>query len=369
MKKIKIIFLILLLGYIHLLIGCISSSNKTTKQIKLSPEIHTNARGLPNNYVTSLAVYGNQVWVGTKNGVAKFDGVNWQPYLKKSINALGSDIIESLHVSDNCLWISTDNGLTKYNGTNWQSVYTGGRARYTAVRQNQIAIATAHGIEYTSGGSFINLSKETASLVYDEVQCVAFDNNGRLWVGTRAGLALLDGITFKNFTGPAQQPMGGSLIEVPPNPPNCKLYGNNINVILPYRNKLAIGTTQGLTITDTQNEWAIYYGNHKMWVQKDNKIVEEEVSGNAPLPGASVISLAKTDDEKVLFVGTNKGLAILIDNSWLDVNKYFENLPTSHITSIAYHNGELWLGTQNGVYRYINAKDIIESGNNTPTKL
>jgi|GEM_PF-4102650 len=33
--------------------------------------------GLPHDNITALAVFGSQLWAGTKGGLTRYDGVNW----------------------------------------------------------------------------------------------------------------------------------------------------------------------------------------------------------------------------------------------------------------------------------------------------
>lgn len=318
---------------------------------KLKVEQITTQQGLPHNQITALVTYGNQVWAGTKGGLARFDGVNWQVHVLKNTNALGSNLIENLTVAAGAVWIATDNGVCRSDGTNWASILTGSRARAVTATGTEIAVATAHGVEYSTGGAFTPLSKENAALVYDEVQALGYDATGRLWVGTRAGMGLLSGQMFQTYTGPAQQPMGTSLIDIPPLPPSCQLIGNNINVIVPYKGKLAIGTTSGLSITDMGSQWTSYTAPHKKWVQRAGKILEEQAPGNSPLPGSSITALAPAPGDAALFVGTNKGLGVLIEDKWLDLEARLATVPSGPVTALTMSGGDLWIGTQNGLLR------------------
>jgi ligand-binding sensor domain-containing protein len=239
-------------------------------------------------------------------------------------------------------------------------LYTGGRARSVSGRGSEVAIATAHGVEYSTGGAFQAYGKENAGLVFEEATAIGFDANGKLWVGTRAGMARLTSGVFQNFTGPQKSVMGSSLVDIPPSPSNCQLIGNNIKVIQPYGGMLAIGTTSGLCITDMEGTWRNYYATHKDWAQSAGKIIQQTVSGNSPLPGNNVFSLASSENDELLFVGTKKGLAILNGNSWIDTTVMLKNLPSTSISGLAYLNGDLWVGTMNGVYQVKDVASLIK---------
>ncbi|MBF0545149.1 MAG: hypothetical protein HQM08_11975 [Candidatus Riflebacteria bacterium] len=330
--------------------GC--GTSKNGPEIAIKSDFFTTAQGLPGNQITALSFFGRELWAGTKTGLARYDGVQWQVHVKKNTNVLGSEIIEALYVGDDAIYVSTDNGACKYNGTAWSGVMSGLRARCAAAKQSEIAVATAHGVEKSTGSAFSTFNKESAGLVNDEVNVVAFDSTGKLWVGTNAGMAMLSGGAFQNFTGPAKQIVGNSLVDVPPSPPNCQLIGNNISCIIKYKGALAIGTTSGLTITDMANQWSSFSAPHNDFVQKGGTIAQEMVSGNSPMPGNSVKALANLNDS-LLFVGTNKGMAVKKEGStWLDVSKNFSSIANKIITALAVQNDELWVGTPDGLYRF-----------------
>ncbi len=358
-KTARLISLLLFVAFIATLNGC--GPKKVEKKAGPLEVVHFNkAKALPDENITAMAAFGGQVWAGSKNGLFCYDSVNWKIHVKKNTNVLGSNLIESLKVSDGVLWIATDNGACRFDGNSWSSLYTGGRARSVSGKGSEVAIATAHGVEYSTGGGFQAYGKENAGLVFEEATAIGFDANGKLWVGTRAGMARLTSGVFQNFTGPQKSVMGSSLVDIPPSPSNCQLIGNNIKVIHPYNGMLAIGTTSGLCITDMEGTWRNYYATHKDWAQSAGKIIQQTVSGNSPLPGNNVLSLASSENDELLFVGTKKGLAILNGNSWIDTTVMLKDLPSTSIYGLAYLNGDLWVGTMNGVYQVKNVASLIK---------
>ncbi|MBF0408345.1 MAG: hypothetical protein HQM10_13425 [Candidatus Riflebacteria bacterium] len=363
MKK-SILLSLLLLSFILGIYGC---GNKNVAQdVKIKSEFFTTAKGLPGNSITALSYFGRELWAGTKSGLARHDGVQWQVHVKKNTNVLGSEIIEALYVGEDAIYVATDNGVCKYNGNNWASVLTGSRARSVAAKQGEVAMATAHGVDTSSGAGTVTYSKETAGLVNDEVNVVSYDSTGRLWAGTNAGMGVLSGSAFQNFTGPAKQIVGNSLVDVPPSPPNCQLSGNNILCIIKFKGLLAIGTTSGLTISDMSNQWSSFTAAHSDFVQKAGNIVQEQVSGNSPMPGNTVKALTGVSDS-ILFIGTNKGLAVKKDNTWLDVSKHFSEISGKSITALAAQNDELWVGTQEGLYHFTGIS-ALTAQNSEPAK-
>ena len=72
----------------------------------------TEIDGLPRNITTCLEQdkYG-YVWIGTNNGIARFDGKNF--YCYKELSGIG--VIYLLYDSHDVLWAATGEGLFKYN--------------------------------------------------------------------------------------------------------------------------------------------------------------------------------------------------------------------------------------------------------------
>jgi len=346
------------LAVLSLAAGC-GQPKEPTKPTTFEFEHHTRQKGLPEEAITSLVSFGGKIWAGSKNGLFCYDTVNWQIHQKQNTNVLGSNIIEDLKVADNVLWIATDNGACRFDGNNWASVYTGGRARSVIGRGSELAVATAYGVVYSNGGQTRTLGREGAGLVMDEVNQVIFDQKGQLWAGTRAGIGKLSADMFQNFTGPAKSVMGSSLIDVPASPANCQLPGNNIKVFMPFGDKMAIGTTSGLSITDLMSGYTNYFSEHRDWFQRGGKIVEEMVPGNSPLPGNVINALARSDGNEMLFVGTDKGLAILHGNEWLKIRELVPGFPSVAITGVAWHNGDLWAATGEGIYQIKNLSALI----------
>lgn len=334
--------------------GCTEKVDNKPKVFSF--ETYDHSKGLPHNEITSLAALGEKIWAGSNKGLFVYDGVNWEIHSRKNNNRLGSDMIVGLQALNRCIWIATDNGACYYDGKDFRSVYTTGRARaVVGDGKGEIAIGTAYGV-LVNGRTYNN----SAGLVSDEVTQLIYDKSGNLWVGTRAGISRFNGGMFQSFSGPAKSVMGSSLIDIPAKPSNCRLPGNFIKVMIRYKDVFAIGTTEGLCITDMANLYEVYTAEHKEWVQINGQILDQPVKGNSPIPGNKVSALATTDNSELLFVGTNEGLGILRDKEWLDVEKLIPGLPNGLINALAWCKGDLWIGTNDGILRVKNLSDLIK---------
>lgn len=331
--------------------GC-GTKKEVAKPVKFEVTHLSKSTGLPEENITSLVAFAGKIWAGSRKGLYAYDGVNWAIYQAKNVNSLGSNIIENLTVHDNKLWVATDNGACYNDGNRFMSFFTNGRARACIGAGGEVIVGTANGIVLNSSSRGKN-----DGLVENEVTELCYDSKGNLVIGTRAGISKLEQDMFMNFTGPAKTLMGSSLIEVPPSPANCQLSGNNIKVLLPFKNFVAIGSTCGLTLTDLKGRWETYKSAYEDFVQKgDGSIVKEMIEGNCDMPGNIVNSLAKTDGDEILFVGTDKGLAILLeDKKWADVDLLVPELPKLNVTGVAFLNNDLFVSSGSGIYK---VKDI-----------
>ncbi len=121
-------------------------------------------RGLLSNRVRSIAEDREAVWLGTDEGLTRFDGKGFTHFTTK--DGLPNNTIRSLTVrSDGSLWISTDGG----------------------------------GIGVYRGGSFVNYSTKDG-LANNVCFFALEDDNGHMWIGTNKGLSRFDGSTFRTYS-------------------------------------------------------------------------------------------------------------------------------------------------------------------------
>lgn len=151
--------------------------------------------GLPQNSVQAIVqTTDGYVWLGTQDGLARFDGVRFTVWNKENTPQIKHNNIRTLRESKNgCLWIGTDAGLCCYKNGDWFSFGAGEGLSNEIVssvcqgRDGQIWIGT--------WGGGLNCLRDGEILVFDSAQglsndfvaAVHEDRAGNVWVGTYGG--------------------------------------------------------------------------------------------------------------------------------------------------------------------------------------
>jgi len=132
----------------------------------------TDADGLPSVRVLSLLYDGEFMWIGTSDGLARYDGENMEVVLDQSWDGLPDDAILSIvREQDGRLLLGTTEGLARYDGKK---------------------VATLLEPQAVSGGIFGSQSQSISG--------IALDLDGSLWIATYGGLYHGDGQNWEHFT-------------------------------------------------------------------------------------------------------------------------------------------------------------------------
>jgi len=215
-------------------------------------DVWNSENGLPDSSVTALAqTPDGYLWVGTYNGLARFDGVRFVTFDPANTPALLHARVRRLSVdSQGTLWISTyDGSLSKYQSGvfSLEHRYTHaaeGEVTFVASTSNQVTFLTSRGevlrknctapaadgwdeipppargigaqcIQDANGtdwyrdgdkhlwrltGTNFEAVPDAAGLAGQSVNCLAIDARGRLWVGTDHEFGFWTGTNFQSAT-------------------------------------------------------------------------------------------------------------------------------------------------------------------------
>ena len=213
----------------------------------------TSQNGLPQNTIYAVTQDSDgYIWIGTDEGVVRFDGIKFQHFNKLNTKHIKNNSITSLFVAhDGTLWIGTfGGGITLYhpkektftshttqNGLSNDFIWTitedreqnillgtvgGGLIRFKDNRfdsfstahglsnnivnaifedhTNTLWIGTENGLDQLNPDSTIKVYTTRNGLADNNIMAVREDNRGILWIGTANGLTAIRGDTFITFT-------------------------------------------------------------------------------------------------------------------------------------------------------------------------
>jgi ligand-binding sensor domain-containing protein len=105
---------------ILLLLSCKESTKPEPEPVSQWIIFNSDNSGLPSNNISNIAIdNGGNMWIGTENGLAKFDGTNWIIYDTENSELPHNDVLTLEIDSKDRVWIGTSMGLALFDGDNW----------------------------------------------------------------------------------------------------------------------------------------------------------------------------------------------------------------------------------------------------------
>ncbi len=149
--------------------------------------------GQGSNAWTVLVDRKQDVWVGTRGeGLFRFQAGHFQP--APGAENLDRQIFALFEDHQGQLWAGTQNGLARWNGTDWKIYTTPDGLVVRALAgdaEGNIWIGTeSRGLNFFKAGKFISYQAEKSGLAGNDISCLYVDKDGALWIGTAGhGLA------------------------------------------------------------------------------------------------------------------------------------------------------------------------------------
>ena len=292
--------------------------------------------GLPTNIISAITQDRNDfIWVGTANGLVRYDGYHFITFKKGEPHSLPANEISSLLMDGDYIWVGTWKGLCKINTLTFkiESIDLGKnniiRTLYKD-KSNNIWIGTATGLIRYGNGSQRDYTSQNSNLSHNTIRSIYEDNHGNLWVGTYDKLNKLakgqNTFVVYDLKGTYKSTLKNNLI--------CDIKPSRSGDSL-----LWIGTETGLCLLNTTS------GTYRHYNEKNTSFSNE------------VIKNIYTDDEGNLWLGTDFGLNIL--NPDRNLNKVlFHNPQLSYSigNNVIWQiredaGGVIWFVTSNGLSR------------------
>jgi ligand-binding sensor domain-containing protein len=336
------VFLICLPGAMKL-----SAQESNIRFDQITTENTIRVKGLSQNSAFSLLMDSHGfMWIGTWDGLNKYDGYNFIYYTKE--NGLSNTTINYLLEDDeHNLWIATDYGLNKleretgiitrflHDESNPNSIGNNFITHLFQDKDGYIWICTADGLNrydknlriFTTYNFF---SRDADSAITNYISSSIQDSRGLIWIGTRYGLHTFNPVT-NNFGSYDLGKDDGTVAAF-------NRYFIN-DVVEDHDGHICIGTRNGVYILDP-----------------DQGIVQNlnQASGEDWRLSGNLINALLVDKKGQLWVGSTEGLD-LFDPLKKRVMSYKSGPSTLDISNndikCLYQDptGAIWIGTYKGL--------------------
>ena len=147
--------------------------------------------GLPQNTVTAIQQTADgYMWIGTFNGLVRFDGIHFTSYNIENTSALKSDYITYLKsFSDGALWIgASGGGLLKLQGNQFQNIHLGDGADNESIVSVLKIPGNDDSVFVLTRKAFFRIQNESVEVVVHPPTAdgyfsnVGFSPEGELWI-------------------------------------------------------------------------------------------------------------------------------------------------------------------------------------------
>jgi signal transduction histidine kinase/ligand-binding sensor domain-containing protein/DNA-binding response OmpR family regulator len=278
--------------------------------------------GLPANSIFAVQqTRDGYLWIGTQDGLVRFDGHHFETYNQKNTPQLNCNIIRALYEDKTgTLWIgTTSGGLTRYNQGEF---YTYPITKYKTLegisaidedRWGNLWIGSfTRGLTCLSAGQFTAYTTNEG-LPSNQVRGICKDKNGNLWVCTVTGIVKVD-------------------------KPGVFRHDVTQDLLSDYK-------TVCLYEKDEKELW-IGTGDKGLFRLKNSTLTA--YGTEAGIPHLTIICLYR-DSMKNLWIGTDGGGLTRMTNGKLSTLYVNDGLASGFVYSICEdREGSLWVGTLDG---------------------
>ena len=321
------------------------------------------SEGLPDNLVQAITQSSDgYLWVGTREGLARFDGMEFTSFTSKNTPAIKNSSVTALCATvDGALWIGTDGGgllclkngeFTRFDqatglaGDNIHAIYQ--------TRDGALWIGTATGLSRLKAGRFSTYT-EKQKLLSANVRYLCEDREENLWIANGKGLnrlrhtgamdsfAMPNGLPNDTVRGICQDK--GGRIWIGSN--NGLLWYNWFwgNGFYAYNTRYGLSDTFVSAICEDNagNLWVGTYSGLNRF--RDGRFYNQLDNEGLPFDRVNALFVDREGD---LWVGSKEGLIRLTPKRFVTYTRQ-QGLTHNNVMSVLQnHAGDLWIGTWGG---------------------
>jgi ligand-binding sensor domain-containing protein/signal transduction histidine kinase len=342
--------------------------------------------GLPQSTVTSIAETADgYLWLGTQNGLVRFDGVKFKVFDENNTPAIkNSRIVRLLSESDGTLWIGTEHsGLVCFRNGQFSDYSVPSRGTthdYARVFSNDRAgalwqVSCEWQLLRFARGKFDTVSDQW-DLSSHDAHALTCDRQGQIWVGTESQLAVLKNGRFQlewdrtneeNFQVDFLSPSRNGGVWVAANGRLRKFESGHWTADLGAYNWMNHPIYD--LFEDKQNRlWVVTLGSGLFRYDPNGQVLH--LTSENGLPTDFVRCLTE-DREGNLWVGTEGGGLCRLKPSIFQTYGAKQGLASDQVMAVApARGGGLWIGTdgdaldrwQDGKVRHYGFNDGLRNG-------
>jgi ligand-binding sensor domain-containing protein len=323
--------------------------------------------------VRALAAHGDDIWIGTSNGLIRFNQRTERHQIFNTRAGLLSNVIVSIHLDPKGdIWIGTyGGGLSRFDGENWElfTPYGRGTKAYGAEwiqysPQNGLGDLWVYDLLFEPNGTMWAATWTGASRFRDNrfitytmadglvdkwVYTIEQEPSGILWFGTEGGVNRFDGKTWKGWThkdglGAEIVPGGKARSDEEPYDDETPHHQQSQKENQDYNPNYVISSaidSKGMKWFGTWGGGLSRFDGKRF----KNYTTVDGLAGN-------IVNAIEIDKQGIMWIGTNKGVSRFDGKEFKNFNM-MNGLLGEYIYSIALDSeGNKWFGTFGAVSRY-----------------
>ena len=299
----------------------------------LSQYVHrawTAEDGLPYTGVSAVAQDADgALWVGTRGGLARFDGARFVPFTTQTEPGLPSDAVSALWAApDGALWVGTLGGLARYRGGRFRAWTAADGLPDDTVWDvaggpgGAVWVGTLGGLARLQDGRF-TVYTQADGLPTDDVRAVGVAPGGAVWAGT--------------YGGGASRLAGGALRSWPLADAPA---GPWVHALLAERDGVWLGVGQGQSDRSA----------HQLLRLEGGQIRPPRPGGLRPAPVLSSVRALLRDRRGDLWVGTYGGGVVRFRGGAAETFAAADGLSDDRVSALFEgRDGTVWVGTAGGL--------------------